>query len=63
MLRRISFGNKLVQTSQSTYFLGSNQILTPYSLLSIVQHYQKEVYDGAIERFFTQDYYKLNGQT
>ena len=35
----------------------------PYSMLSVVQQFQAEAYDNVMENFYTEDYYKLFGQT
>ena len=35
----------------------------PYSLLSVVQHFQAEAYDNKTANFYTEDYYKIDGQT
>lgn len=35
----------------------------PFSLLSVVQHYQDESQDNTLEAFFTEDYYKIEGRS
>ena len=56
-------GTKLVQTKEAKYFILPDQMIMPYSYLSIVQHFQEESYDNAISNYYTEDYYRLNGQT
>ena len=59
----MSWGSKLVQTKEAKYFVLPNYLLMPYSLLSVVQQFQAEAYDRHIENFYTEDYYKIDGQT
>ena len=40
-----------------------NCILMPYSFLSVVQQFQLEAFDNAMSNFYTEDYYKIDGQT
>ena len=35
----------------------------PYSLQSVVQSLQDEIYDRAANNFYIEDYYKINGAT
>ena len=59
----MSWGSKLVQAKEAKYFVLPNYLLMPYSLLSVVQQFQAEAYDRRIENFYTEDYYKIDGQT
>ena len=53
----------MVQTKEAKYIILPSCLLMPYSLLSVVQHFQAEAYDNKIANFYTEDYYKLDGQT
>ena len=35
----------------------------PFSYLSVIQHYQEDEVDQAIDQFYIDDYYKIEGQT
>ena len=35
----------------------------PYSLLTIVQHFQEETFGHEGKNFYTEDFYKVEGQT
>ena len=59
----MSWGTKLVQAREGRYFVLPNCILMPYSFLSVVQQFQSEAYDNAMSNFYTEDYYKIDGQT
>lgn len=59
----LSQGSKLVTSNETNYFVVPNQLLMPYSLLSVVQHYQDESQDNCLEAFFTEDYYKIEGRS
>ena len=41
----MSWGSKLVQTNKAQFFIMPNRMVMPYSLLSVVQRFQAEVYD------------------
>ena len=56
-------GTKLVKTKEAKYFILPNRLIMPYSYLSVVQHFQEGAYDKTISNFYTEDYYKLSGQT
>ena len=40
-----------------------NCLIMPYSYLSVIQHYQADAYDKQLPNFYTEDYYKLDGET
>jgi len=42
-------GTKMMQTNKARYFVVPNFFLMPYSLLSVVQHYQLAKFDEAID--------------
>ena len=68
----ISWGAKLLQTQDALYLSLAESLVMPYSLQSVVQSLQDEVYDSAIvflfwvsatNNFYIEDYYKVNGAT
>ena len=59
----LSWGNKMVQTSESKFMILPNRLIMPYSLISFIQHYQADAIDNQVESYFVNDYYKINGQT
>lgn len=59
----ISWGAKLLQTQDALYLSLAESLVMPYSLQSVVQSLQDEVYDSATNNFYIEDYYKVNGAT
>lgn len=43
--------------------VSQNSILMPYSFLSVIQQFQSSAFDNAIQNFYTEDYYRIDGQT
>ena len=58
-----SWGNRLVQTPKGKLMVVAGTLILPHSYMSVIQHYQTEKYDQLIDRYYTDDYYKLEGRT
>ena len=58
-----SWGDRLVQTPTGSYLIFASNLIMPFSYLSVIQHYQEDEVDQAIDQFYIDDYYKIEGQT
>lgn len=57
----MSHSNKMISNAFGKYFVTSTSIVMPYSLISVIQHFQPVALDLVVDRFFTSDYYKIEG--
>ena len=58
-------GTKLFTDSdnQVKYFILPNMLIMPYSYLSVLQHFQGEAQDQNTKKFYTEDIYRIHGET
>ena len=58
----MSWGSRIYAKDRSIYFISAGTLFLPYSLVSVIQHYQSEVRDQAIQQFYASDLYLLDGK-
>lgn len=59
---KVSWGNRMVQTSFGTFLVFDDEVLFPFSYLSILQHYRSQVQDRSTSHYFTEDFYCIEGR-